>query len=145
MVIIQHQTVQIRAFREITRYLTGQIITRQIESSQIRQPSADLARDRAGERITRENQGLKVVAEAKRVGNIPGEIEIRELQTYDPVLLVVPALDADEAADGAGGGVGEIPGESVVVGVSQRATDFAQAVEVIFGGGERGQQQREGE
>lgn len=103
-----------------------------------------MARDGAGERITSEIEGLKVVAEAKGIRNISGEIEIGELQTYDPVLLLVPALDAGEAADGAGGGVGEIPGESVV-GISQRAVDFAQAVEVIFGGGERGKQQREGE
>lgn len=146
LVIIQNQSVEVGAAGEILRYLPGQTVARQVESGEIGQPGADFGRDRAGEGVAGEIEGLDAVAELQGGGEVSGEGEIPELEADEAVLTVIPARDADELADEADGGVGEVPRVELAIGVGQRGLHLAEALDVILGGGGgEEEQQQQGE
>lgn len=86
------------------------------------------------------------MAELQGGGDVSGEGEIPELEAYEAVLTVIPARDADELADEADGGVGEVPGVELAVRVDQRVLHIAEALDVILGGGDgEEEEQQQGE
>lgn len=92
----------------------------------------------AGELVTGKNERLEAPAEAERGRKASGEGEGRELEADEAVLLVVPAGDAGELADGESRGVREGPAGECAGGVGEGGFHTFQALDVVVEGeGER--------